>query len=80
VFEEAAHALQDSHDLFRVDSWVQVMLGQRLAPRDYHAAARIIPEQQLRDALASLSKNIAAAVQTMATHEMSLTRVAEARG
>jgi tryptophan 7-halogenase len=65
--------------LFRVDSWVQVMLGQRLAPRDYHAAARIIGEQQLRDALASLSKNIAGAVRTMPTHETSLTRVAEAQ-
>lgn len=76
LFQEAAHALQDSHDLFRVDSWVQVMLGQRLAPRDYHAAARIIPEQQLKDALASLSKNIAGAVHAMPTHETSLSRVA----
>jgi tryptophan halogenase len=80
LFEEAAHAVQDSHDLFRVDSWVQVMLGQRLAPRDYHAAARIIPEEQLKDSLSSLSKNIAAAVHTMQTHETSLSRVAEAKG
>lgn len=79
LFEEAAHALQDSHDLFRVDSWVQVMLGQRLEPCDYHAAARIISEPQLKDALANLSKNIAGAVQTMPTHEASLSRVAEAQ-
>src|SRR5206468_360831 len=26
LFGEAAHAFQDSHDLFRFDSWVQVML------------------------------------------------------
>src|SRR5438270_280782 len=75
LFEEAAHALQDSHDLFRVDSWVQVMLGQRLTPRDYHAAARIIPEQQLTSALTTLGGNIAAGVKSMPTHEEWLKRV-----
>ena len=72
LFEEAAHALQDSHDLFRVDSWVQVMLGQRLTPLGYHPAAKLVPEAQLRDSLASLSSNIARAVDVMRTHEASL--------
>ena len=69
MFEEAAHALQDSHDLFRVDSWVQVMLGQRLSPRDCHAAARIMPEPQLRQTLANLRSNVAAGVRALPTHE-----------
>ena len=32
LFRDNAQAYQDAHDLFRVDSWVQVMLGQRLEP------------------------------------------------
>jgi tryptophan 7-halogenase len=69
LFEEAAHAFQDAHDLFRVDSWVQVMLGQRLTPRSHHPAAQLMPEAQLRDALATLKTNIARAVEAMPTHE-----------
>jgi tryptophan halogenase len=69
LFGEAAHAFQDSHDLFRIDSWVQVMLGQRVLPSSYHSAAQLVPEAQLRDSLASLSSNIARAVDGMPTHE-----------
>ena len=69
VFQDAAHAFQDAHDLFRTDSWVQVMLGQRLSPRDYHAAAQLMPKAQLADALATLRANIARAVDTMPTHD-----------
>jgi tryptophan halogenase len=69
LFREAAHAFQDSHDLFRIDSWVQVMLGQRLTPLSYHSAAQIIPEPQLRHSLEALKSNIGRAVDTMPTHE-----------
>jgi tryptophan halogenase len=68
LFAEAAHAFQDAHDLFRVDSWSQVMLGQRLAPRSYHPVAQLMPEAQLRDALGSLRSNIARAAAAMPTH------------
>jgi tryptophan halogenase len=69
LFRDAAHAFQDAHDLFRVDSWLQVMLGQRLAPRSYHPAAQLMPQPQLSEALGSLRNNIARAVAAMPTHE-----------
>jgi tryptophan halogenase len=74
MFEESAHALQDSHDLFRVDSWVQVMLGQRLMPRDYHAAARVMPQPQLAQNLSNLANTVAAGVRTMSSHQAWLKR------
>jgi tryptophan halogenase len=74
LFGEAAHAFQDSHDLFRVDSWVQVMLGQRLRPRTYHSLARLMPDEQLRGALSDLQGNIAKAVERMPTHQQFLDR------
>ncbi|MDP5279686.1 tryptophan 7-halogenase [Sphingomonas sp. DG1-23] len=62
VFRAHAHAWQDGGDLFRVDSWVQVLLGQRLAPRSYHRLARMMGAAELRDALQGLKTNIDAAV------------------
>jgi len=69
LFSDAAYGFQDAHDLFRVDSWVQVMLGQRLMPGSYHPATQLMPEAQLKDALATLKGNIAHAVEAMPTHE-----------
>jgi len=76
LFRDAAHAFQDTHDLFRIDSWVQVILGQRLKPRGYHPAAQLMPEPQLRDALGGLRDNIARAVAVMPRHEIWLQRYA----
>ena len=68
LFREHAHAYQDSHDLFRVDSWVQVMLGQRQHPSSYNHVTRLMPERQLREALSSLQANIVRAVEGMPSH------------
>ncbi|RYY36270.1 MAG: tryptophan 7-halogenase, partial [Sphingomonadales bacterium] len=61
AFRDGAHAYQDGIDLFRVDSWVQVLLGQGLMPQGYHQLARMMPPAELRQALAALTANIDAA-------------------
>jgi tryptophan halogenase len=68
LFRSQAHAYQDSHDLFRVDSWVQVLLGQRVQPASHHHAARLMPASKLQEALTALQGNIERAVQAMPTH------------
>jgi tryptophan halogenase len=72
VFRENAIAWQASDDLFRVDSWVQVMLGQRLAPRGYHRMGDMMNPGQLRQALGDLKTNIASAVAQMPPHQQFL--------
>jgi tryptophan halogenase len=72
LFREDAQAYQASDDLFRVDSWVQVLLGQRLRPRGFHQLARMIPPAELRGALDKLRADIAAAVARMPAHEQFL--------
>ena len=52
LFREGANAYQAADELFRTDSWVQVMLGQRLTPRSHHAMGQLMPPEQLRTALA----------------------------
>ena len=72
LFREDAQAYQASDDLFRVDSWVQVLLGQRLRPRGFHQLARMVPPAELRGALDKLRADIAAAVARMPAHEQFL--------
>lgn len=58
LFRESATAFQASDELFRVDSWVQVMLGQGIEPQGHHALGRMIGAERLGGSLASLAANI----------------------
>jgi tryptophan halogenase len=69
LFREGAVAYQSPDDLFRVDSWAQVMLGQRIEPRAWHHMAALMTADQLRDALAGIRSNIAGAVARMPRHQ-----------
>ncbi|MES2442647.1 MAG: tryptophan halogenase family protein [Pseudomonadota bacterium] len=74
LFRENALAYQAQDDLFRVDSWVQVMLGQRIEPLRHHQMGRLMPEAKLRQALGDLKANIAGAVARMPAHQAFLDR------
>ena len=69
LFRDAGFAYQASDDLFRVDSWVQVMLGQRLEPLGNHQVGRLMPPERMQQSLADLKSKIAAAVQRMPAHQ-----------
>ena len=69
AYRDGAQAYQDGIDLFRVDSWVQVLMGQGLEPQSYHALAKMMPAAELRDALAALKTNIDTAVGKLPSHE-----------
>jgi tryptophan halogenase len=69
LFAEAGQAYQASDELFRVTSWLQVMLGQRLTPRSHHRLTRLMPPHQLDRALADLQAGIAAKVAALPPHQ-----------
>lgn len=69
LFRDNAQAYQTSDEVFRVDSWVQVMLGQRIEPRGHHHLARLMGSQQLHGALAGLRSSIARAVEKLPAHQ-----------
>ncbi len=69
LFREGALAYQGADDLFRVDSWVQVLLGQRASPRGYHPIGRLMRPGQLQAALNENRQRIVASVATMPTHQ-----------
>jgi len=74
LFRDHGLAYQASDDLFRVDSWVQVLLGQRVRPRGWHHAPRLLGEARLRDMLGSLRRNVAGDVAKLPTHAAFLAR------
>ena len=74
LFCERAHAYQGEADLFRVDSWVQVMLGQGLEPLASHRMGALFQPQQLRQALGDLERGVAQAVARLPQHQAFLDR------
>jgi len=69
LFRDGAHAYQAADELFRIDSWVQCMLGQRLRPRSHHAMGKLMPPEQLRQALAGAAEHIRLAVARLPAHQ-----------
>jgi tryptophan halogenase len=78
LFRDNAIVYQGPEEMFRADSWLQVMLGQRLSPRGYHHMARLLGSDRLRNALDTLKTNIAGAVAKMPTHRAFLERYCSA--
>jgi tryptophan 7-halogenase len=69
LFRDSAVAYQTTDEMFRVASWIQIMLGQRLHPRSYHHMGRMLGRERLRNALETLKANIAAGVARMPMHK-----------
>ena len=67
--EESAFAYQGADDLFSVTSWVFVMVGQRLMPRQYHRMGGMLGAERLRRALESLQAGISRGVAGMPLHK-----------
>jgi len=69
MFREGAHAFQVEGELFRVDSWVHVLLGQGVMPEHYHHVARTMKEQDLGRFLQEFRASIGQAVAKLPNHE-----------
>jgi tryptophan 7-halogenase len=67
LFREQAMAHQDQDQIFRSDSWCQVMMGQGVRPEGWHLLPRQIPDDQLRQALTGLDDGIVARLRQLPT-------------
>ena len=68
LFRQSAQAFQAGQELFRVDSWVQVMLGQGLEPSNHHKMAGMMSDAQLKHSLAALKSGVFRAVTRLPQH------------
>ena len=69
LFRESGCIYPASEELFKVASWLFVMVGQGVMPQYHHHMGALIGDQRLRTALDSLKGNIAKAVVGMPRHE-----------
>ncbi|HAT43264.1 MAG TPA: tryptophan halogenase [Rheinheimera sp.] len=54
IFADDGSLFRDQNDLFLESSWLQVMLGQGVMPKDYHPIANNYNREQLFDVLAGI--------------------------
>jgi tryptophan 7-halogenase len=72
AWRERAHAWQGADELFRVDSWTHVLLGQGIMPEQHHPLTRAMPDADMRKFLDSIRQPIDRAVKSMPTHQQFL--------
>ena len=65
AWRERAHAWQGANELFRVDQWTHVLLGQGIVPRQHHPLARALPDADLQRFLQGLRRRVVHAVDAM---------------
>jgi tryptophan halogenase len=68
IFRENGYAWPDDVALFRVDSWVQVMMGQGLLPEQHHGGSRVIPTEGLKQQMMALKTMIDNSVDLLPEH------------
>ncbi|QKX17233.1 tryptophan halogenase family protein [Microbulbifer sp. YPW1] len=80
LFRDSAYAHQAEGELFRVDSWVQVMVGQGLVPRAHHPLPKLMSTDELSRFLAGLRENIQRAVSPLPSHDAFVRGYCQAEG
>ncbi|HEY0503244.1 MAG TPA: tryptophan halogenase family protein [Lysobacter sp.] len=74
LFRSNGRVFRDNNEMFAEMSWVQVMLGQGIAPRGYHALVDTYPEAKIADYLENVRGVIGNCVQAMPTHDAFIAR------
>lgn len=69
LYREHAVVYQGEADLFRVESWLQVLRGQGLESEGYHHVGRLMAPEKLRASLDGLKRNIQGVVSKLPRHE-----------
>lgn len=70
LFKTSGQAFQKAGELFRVDSWTQVMLGQGITPKNIHHFAYIMPEKDLSALLKGIASSVDQQVEHLPEHHL----------
>jgi tryptophan halogenase len=68
LFKQTGRVFLDDGDIFRVDSWTQVMLGQRLRPQQYHRIADEMPKEEFNRFMQGLREQVKQQMQSLPSH------------
>jgi len=75
LFKASGGIFREQDDLFVESSWLQVMLGQGIVPRDYHPMANNISESALKEMLENMKKIKRSPLAKMPSHDEFLRQV-----
>jgi tryptophan 7-halogenase len=74
LFEDSGRFFRNAEEMFAITSWVQVMLGQHLQPRNYHPLVDRMPDKQLNEFVGGVKNVIATCVDAMPMHAAFIAR------
>ena len=69
LFKETGRIFTSEGELFRIDSWAQVMLGQGIHPEQYHQIAAIMKQHELDKFLGDIRHTIDNAIAGLPSHQ-----------
>ncbi|WP_257788648.1 tryptophan 7-halogenase [Shewanella psychrophila] len=69
MFKDTACVFLTETELFRIDFWTQVMLGQGIMPKHYHRIVDNMNDTELKRFLASLKQMVDKQVTQMPSHQ-----------
>lgn len=75
LFKETGNLFREQNDLFLESSWLQVLMGQGIEPRDYHPLANGMSDTKLLELMANIKRIKNEPVGKIATHDDFLKQV-----
>jgi tryptophan halogenase len=69
LFNSNGRIFRDGSELFAEPSWMQVMHGQRMSPKSYHALVDVYTEEKIAEFMGNIRGVIANCARAMPTHE-----------
>ncbi|HCS66161.1 MAG TPA: tryptophan halogenase [Cellvibrio sp.] len=69
LFKDFGRSNQVEGELFRLDSWTQVMLGQGIMPSSYHPIVGLMSDRDLQNFLNSIAADVDKSIAMMSTHQ-----------
>jgi tryptophan halogenase len=69
LFKDVGKSYQVEGELFRLDSWLQVMIGQGVFPSGNHPVVDLMPERELKNFLNGIKEEVNANMAMLCNHE-----------
>lgn len=69
LFKDFGRSFQVEGELFRLDSWTQVMLGQGIVPSSYHPIVELMSERELQHFLNNVAAEVDNNMAMLSTHQ-----------
>lgn len=74
LFRDTGRVFEAEYDIFRENSWTQVMLGQGIEPQSYHPIVDMMGDQELRQFMQIQAQKVDSVLQQLPSHQEFINR------